>query len=104
MSLSISLVQRQPQAFQLPLEKLASSEHLSEAEKLAEASRQFEAVLLRQIFAEAQKPVFKSKFSSESVATGIYRDLITSELAERASQSGCLGVARALEQQLERQA
>jgi Rod binding domain-containing protein len=104
MSLPVSLLQRQPQAAQLPLDKLASNANVSEAEKLAEASTQFEAVLLRHIFTEAQKPVFKSKFSTESVATGIYRDLITSELAERASRTGGFGVARALEQQLQRQA
>lgn len=103
MSVQINPLQRHPQAAQLPLEKLASNPQLSEAEKVAEVSTQFEAVLLRQIFSEAQKPVFKSKYASQSVASGIYRDLITDQLADKVSRSGSFGVAKALTQELQRQ-
>jgi flagellar biosynthesis/type III secretory pathway chaperone len=47
-------------AASLPLEQLAKNPKLSESEKIAELSRQFEAVLLRQILGEAQKSVIRS--------------------------------------------
>ncbi|MFO1497065.1 MAG: rod-binding protein [Verrucomicrobiota bacterium] len=89
-------------ANQVPLEKLAHST-CPPGEKLAEVSRQFEAVLLRQIFSEAQKPVFQSKFNTSSVAGDIYKDLITNQLADQVSRSGSFGLARSLEQQLQHQ-
>lgn len=101
--MNVPILQRHVEAAQLPLERLASSTHLTEAEKMAEVSRQFEAILLRQVLSEAQKPVFQSAFSSSSIAGDIYRDLITHELAERISRSGSFGLATALETQLQRQ-
>lgn len=85
------------------LERLAGNASLTEHEKLAEVSRQFEAVLLRQILAETQKPVIKSKFSDNSTASSIYRDLIGNQLAESISQTGAVGLAKCLGQQLDRQ-
>jgi Rod binding domain-containing protein len=86
----------------LPLAQLAANSALSHAEKLAQVSRQFEAVLVRQILNEAQKPVFKSQGPGSAVCNDVYRDLMTSELAHQITRSG-LGLARALEQQLQRQ-
>ena len=90
-------------ASDLPLEKLAGNYTLSGPEKLHEVSRQFEAILVRQIIGEAQKPVFKSKFNATGVAGDVYRDLITQQTADQISRSGSLGLARALETQLQRQ-
>jgi Rod binding domain-containing protein len=87
----------------LPLEKLAGNQSLSEKEKLAEVSRQFESVLLRQILGAARKTIFKSKFNEESMASGIYHDMTTIQLADAISRSGSLGLARSLEAQLIRQ-
>ena len=87
----------------LPLEKLAGNKSLSEKEKVAEASRQFESVLLRQILGAARKTVFKSKFNQDSMASGIYQDLATTQLADAISRSGSFGLARSLEAQLVQQ-
>ncbi len=80
----------------LPLDRLASNSHIPESEKIASASRAFEALLLRQVLQEAQRPVFKSKYASDSTTSGIYRDLVTEQLAESMSKSGNLGLAQSL--------
>ncbi len=87
----------------VPLERLAGNRHLSEEQKVAEASRQFEAILLRQILANTQKTVIPSEFSDNSTAAGIYRDMITAQLADDISKSGTFGLAKTLEHQLQRQ-
>jgi Rod binding domain-containing protein len=87
----------------IPLEQLASNPQLSQKEKLEELSRQFEAVLLRQILHDAQKTVFHSKLNPESTATGIYQDMVTSQLADNISKSGMLGLGHNLNHQLSHQ-
>jgi Rod binding domain-containing protein len=87
----------------LPLEKLAGNQSLSEGEKVAEASRHFEAALLRQIHSQARKTIFSSKFNQDSMSSGIYQDLATTQLADAISCSGSFGLARSLEAQLVRQ-
>ena len=84
------------------LEQLAAHPALSEQDKLAQASRHFEAALLRQILADARKPVFPSRFTDQSAVHGIYHDMVTSQLADSISQSGEFGLARSLESQLNR--
>ncbi|MCL5096420.1 MAG: rod-binding protein [Candidatus Omnitrophica bacterium] len=91
------------QAANLPLEHLAANSHLTQKEKIAEVSRAFEAVLLRQILQQAQKTVFRSSLISESSSTGIYRDLATTQLAENISRAGTFGLAKVIAQQLDRQ-
>ena len=87
----------------VPIEQLAGNKSLSEAQKVAEASRQFEAVLLRQLLGQARKKVFDSKFNQETAASGIYQDMVTSQLADGISRSGSFGLAHSLEPQLVRQ-
>jgi peptidoglycan hydrolase FlgJ len=84
----------------VPIEQLAANKSLSEPEKINEASRQFEAVILRQILSQARKTVFPSKLTEPSTASGIYQDLVTSQLADAISQSGNFGLARSLQAQL----
>jgi len=84
----------------LPLEKLVGNKSLSEKEKVAEVSRQFESVLLRQILGQARKTVFKSKFNEDSMSSGIYQDMTTNQLADAISRSGSFGLAHSLEAQL----
>jgi Rod binding domain-containing protein len=81
-------------------EKLARNPQLSEKQKIAEASRQFESILLKQILESSQKTVIKSKYSEESTASGIYHDMITSHLADSISKSGTFGLSQTFEQQL----
>ena len=90
-------------ASDLPLEQIAGNASLTEAQKIAEGARQFEALLLRQILQESQKTVFQSKFTDNSTAAGIYRDLVTQQLADSISKSGSLGLAKSLEGQLTQQ-
>ncbi|MBK7997237.1 MAG: rod-binding protein [Verrucomicrobia bacterium] len=87
----------------VPLEQLADNKSLSKSEKLEEVSRQFEAVLLRQILGSARKTVFKSKVNEDSLSSGIYQDMVTSQLADSISQSGSFGLARSLQSQLQHQ-
>jgi len=81
-----------------PLERVAASRTLSESEKVQEASRQFESMLLRQILGDAQKPVTKQK--SNSVSDSIYKDMVTSQFADSISSSGGIGLATSLNKQL----
>jgi Rod binding domain-containing protein len=83
-------------------ERLANNPQLTERQKIAEASRQFESILLKQVLEGAQKTVIKSKFSDDSTASGIYHDMVTTQLADSISKSGTLGLAKTFEQQLNR--
>jgi len=83
-------------------ERLANNSALSEQEKIGEASRQFEAILLRQILSMTQKPVITSKFTDNSTASEIYRDLVTNQLADSISKSGSFGLAQTFDHQLTR--
>jgi flagellar protein FlgJ len=87
---------------QLPLESLAGNSSLSDTQKVAEVSRQFEAVLLRQILADVRKPVLASAEGDPAV-NGIYSDMINNQLADSISRSGGFGLAKSLTSQLTRQ-
>lgn len=89
------------QAADLPMEKLAANSKISEQDKITEVSRQFEAVLLRQILQSAQKTQFKSTMSGDSATSGIYQDMVTNQLADSISKSGAFGLAKTLNQQLQ---
>jgi flagellar protein FlgJ len=87
-------------AANVAVENLAGNKNLTEQQKIAEASRQFEAIMLRQILSESQKPVITSEFTDNSTAAGIYQDYVTNTLADSMSKSGTLGLAKVFEQQL----
>jgi len=98
--MQISALQSKPDASHVPLESLAGSKALSQDQKVAEASRQFEAVLLRQFLSESQKPVITSEFTDDSTSAGIYQDMITNQLADSLSRGGGIGLAKTFERQL----
>ena len=99
--MQISPFNREVRASELPLERLAQSKEISQEAKIGEVSRQFEAVLLRQILNQAQKPMFKTSLTPGGGSTNaIYQDMITQQLADRISQGGTFGFAKVLEQQL----
>ena len=100
MNLTVAGIERSIQAADLPLERLANSEQVNEQEKLTEVSRQFEAVLLRQILKQAQKPLFESSLLGSSNTNSIYQDMVTDQLAERISEGGSFGFARLIEKEL----
>jgi Rod binding domain-containing protein len=84
-------------------ERLAKNPELTDREKINEASRQFEAILLKQVLESSQKTVIHSKISDDnSTASGIYHDMVTTQLADSISKSGSFGLAKTFEQQLNR--
>jgi Rod binding domain-containing protein len=87
----------------IPLDKLATSKALTEQQKTSEMTRQFEAVLLRQIINDAQKPAIKSKYASNGVSTSIYQDLMVNQMADKISSTRTLGLSQELEAQVSRQ-
>ena len=101
--MEIGTIQPHVNAADIPLERLATNAALSEQKKVEELSRQFEAVLLRQILSEAQKTVFKTKYSDDSTASQIYRDMTVQQLADSISRSGAFGLGKTLSKDLTRQ-
>ena len=90
-------------AADMPLDRVASSKSLSEAAKVKEVSRQFEAILLRQVLGEARKSASFSEGEENSAVNSIYNDMVTDQLAESISRSGSFGLATSLQGQLIRQ-
>jgi Rod binding domain-containing protein len=87
-------------ASDVPLEQLAGNPKISDQDKVAEVSRQFEAVLLRQILQETRKSSVTSASSADATTSGIYDDMINNQLAESISRSGSFGLAKSLQGQL----
>jgi flagellar protein FlgJ len=98
--MQISAISPKIDASRVAPEALAGNKALTENEKIGEASRQFEAMLLRQFLGESQKPVIESEFTDNSAEAGIYRDFITNQLADSLSRSGGIGLAKTFERQL----
>lgn len=85
------------------LEALARNPDVSDRDKIAEVSRQFEAFLLRQFIAEARKPMIESKFNLDSKMHSIHSDMINQQLADSISRTDRVGLADVLREQLTRQ-
>lgn len=102
--MTIASVASQVDASHVQLESLANNQALTQDQKIGEASRQFEAVLLRQFLSEAQKPVISSEFTDDSSTAGIYQDMVTNQLADLLSRHGGIGLAKTFERQLAPQA
>jgi len=90
-------------ASNVPLDRLAANKSVPEPEKIAQASRAFEAVLLRQILNQSMQPVFTSKFVGNSTSDAIYRDEVVNQMADNISKSGNLGLGKSLAAELQRQ-
>ena len=84
----------------MPFAQLAGNPNISNDDKVREACRQFEAILLRQILGEARKTVITSSDKPDSNETDIYNDMINNQMADSISQSGTFGLAKSLENQL----
>jgi peptidoglycan hydrolase FlgJ len=101
--MNVFALQPHVNAADIPIQNLAANPNLSEQEKVGEAGRQFEAVLLRQILSEAQKTTFKSKYSDDSMSGSVYRDMTVQQLADKISRGGGLGLAQELKNELAKQ-
>lgn len=101
--MDVALVQRHIEAADMPPEQLAGNKQLTQEQKLGEVTRQFEAILLRQILQNTQKTVISSEFSDNSTAASIYHDMVTQQLADSISKSGTVGLAKMLQLQLNHQ-
>ena len=90
-------------ASDVPLRDLAANKSISDQEKVAEVSRQFEAVLLRQILQQARKSSVTPSSSADATTSGIYDDMINNQLADSISRSGSFGLGKSLQGELARQ-
>jgi len=100
--MNVSPLQPKIDASTIAPERLANNPKLTEQQKIGEASRQFEAILLKQILESSQKTVIKSKLTEDSTASGIYHDMITTQLSDAISKSGAFGLSKTFEHQLDR--
>ncbi len=98
--MQISALHPKIDASHLPLESLAGNQNLTQDQKIGEASRQFEAVLLRQFLSESQKSAISSDSTDDSNTAGIYKDMATNQLADSLSRGGGIGLAKTFERQL----
>jgi Rod binding domain-containing protein len=98
--MTIPPVQSPVDTSNVPVEQLAGNKHLTQQQKIHEASREFEVIMLQQILSEMQKPVITSEFTDSSTAGDIYQSYATNAIAESMSKSGSFGFAKIFEQQL----
>lgn len=75
----------------------------STPEKLGTACREFEAMFLRQILAQARQPMLKTKDTPGNRGNENYQDMVNFHLANTLSQTGAFGLASSLQVQLDRQ-
>lgn len=87
----------------IPIERLEVSTQLTSADKVAEAARQFEAILLRQILTAARKSVIQSDLQPRSATADVYEDMLNTQLADAISRAGSFGLANSLQSQLQRE-
>src|SRR5580698_8059211 len=98
--MNIPALKNHVNAADMPLEQLAKNPNVPDAEKVGEACRQFEALLVTQILKEARKPVLNPDSGGESTTNSIYDDMINKQLADSISKSGAFGLARSLQAQV----
>ena len=84
----------------LAIEHLAQNNKLTEAQKIGEVARHFEAILLRQFLNEATKPLMGGDEGMNAAQKGIYQDMITNTLADTISKSGQFGLSQMFRHQL----
>ncbi|MGP8202019.1 MAG: rod-binding protein [Limisphaerales bacterium] len=98
--MEIPALQSNVKASSIPFEQLAANPNVSKEDKVKEACRQFEAILLRQILGEARKTVITSSENKDSNEKDIYNDMVDNQMADSISRSGTFGLAKSLEKQL----
>lgn len=85
----------------LDVDQLARNPNLTEGQKIAEVSRHFEAILLRQFLGDATKPMMGGEEGGmSSTMRDIYQDMVVNTLAEQISSGGKFGLTSAFQRQL----
>lgn len=75
---------------------------MSENEQVAQVSKQFETIFIRQILNESLKPAMKSMLGGgEDPGSDIYQSLIVDTLAESIEEGGGLGISNIIQLQLQ---
>lgn len=77
-----------------------ASRNLPRPETLEEASRQFEAIFLRQFLGDALKPILHEAPGMSGQGSQIYNYMITDAIAGKLSESGAFGFSSLLQMQL----
>jgi Rod binding domain-containing protein len=98
--MNINSLNQHISANEIPLDRLASNNQLSDAEKIEGVSKHFEAIFLRQFLMEGQKPLLNTKDSMGNATNQIYRDMMVNNLADEISKSGKFGLSKFFQQQL----
>ena len=68
--------------------------------KIAEVSKQFEAIILRNFLKDSLKPMFQSYLSKENSQNNIYRYHLVDALSQNMAESQALGISNVLQMQL----
>lgn len=68
--------------------------------KLKEASKDFEAVFLKQFLGQALKPLLHDTLGSKGAGAGVYQHMITDVIAKELSAGGDFGFSTMLQAQL----
>lgn len=85
-------------------QELVHSTRMSEEDKLKEATRQFEGVMLRQFLKESLKPLIKSDMVQSSAANDIYRSHLVDIMADSMTRGPGLGITTSLQAAVTRNA
>ena len=80
--------------------EMAHSRHVSEKQKAAAVSGQFESLLVKQYLKQALEPMFKGILDESDGASGMYRHLFTDALAESIAKGGGFGISTMLQMHL----
>jgi flagellar protein FlgJ len=87
------------QEFRQALEKAAAS---GEDKQLKEAANQFEALFIYRMLSQMRQTVVKGGLFEESFGENLFRDMLDHEISQKAAESGQLGLADLIYQQLKK--
>lgn len=86
-------------SFKQVLDKAVAS---GEDKQLKEAARQFEALFIYQMFRQMRATVMRGGLFEESLSENIFQGMLDQEISLQAAESGSLGLADMIYQQLKR--
>jgi len=82
------------------LQRMLHSKTIDEKAKIGEVSRQFEAVMLRQVLEKSLEPMFEGIMDENGSAFSMARYFWTDSLADEITKGGGLGMSTVLQAQL----